>query len=373
MTAPFELERFAGAPASPDVAVLELEGIFAGGTGREHQRARLLVENAERKLEAPPVATAAFGGGAWRGTYALPIAQLQGATFALAVGRDLLLDLPAPDIDAPGGGAAHHVRLARETNELRARLDEAVAARQAAEETARTATAELDAERAARAEVEAARERAVAAGDHEKEARERAEAAVAEARSEREKALAGAGEEHSERLKTAIAEAERGREEALAAERARAAKIAHELRAARAEVESLRREAGVRRPPRRGNGNGTSESKPAVEESKTEVTRAVSRDEPTVAVRAEPTEPWSSEGTEGFRVLTPRASRPHHRAEDETQPAVLPPGAAATGARSFEPAHSERPATSTRWLAVAALAVALLAAILVVVLRVGLV
>src|SRR4051812_42305864 len=182
MTAPFELLRFTGAPAGPDVAVLELEGTFPTRLGREHSRARLLVENAERRLELPPAATAVLGDGTWRATYALPLAQLQGATFALAVGRDLLLDLPAPDIGAPGERAAHHVRLAREANELRARLDAALAAREAADERARGAAGELSSERATRTEVEAARDRALSGGQHEKEARERAEAAAADAR-----------------------------------------------------------------------------------------------------------------------------------------------------------------------------------------------
>jgi hypothetical protein len=76
------------------------------------------------------------------------------------------------------------------------------------------------------------------------------------------------------------------------------------------------------------------------------------------------------EAVEGIRVLTPRAPRARHRAEDEPEPGLLP-GAAAIGARSMEPASAS--SNSTRLLAVVALAVAILAAILVVVLRVGLV
>jgi hypothetical protein len=401
VSAPFELLRFTGAPAGPDVAVLELEGTFPGGAGRDHQRARLLVENAERSLELSPVTTVSLRDGTWRATYALALGHMQGATYALAVGRTLLLDLPVPDLDAPGGAAAQHVRLARETNELRARLDEALAAREEADERAGTAADELATERAERADIEKARDRASSEARSEKEARERAETAVAEARRTADEQLAAARadskkeleavrEEHAARLHEAIAEAERGREEALAAERAHTAKAAHDLRAARAELESLRREASTPRAApalrvsRRASGNGEAKTEVTKIAETTEATKVVERetdhDEPTASAAAETAPapidsdaPWSSQGTEAFRVLTPRAARPRHRIEDEPEPEELPPGAAATGARSFEHLAPGRPSSSTRALAVAALAVAMLAALLVIVLRVGLV
>ena len=164
--------------------------------------------------------------------------------------------------------------------------------------------------------------------------------------------------------------------------------MAHDLRAARAELESLRREgatpraAPVLRASRRASGNGESPTEVVQPAGKTEATqvaeREEERDEPTARTERAPAPvdsdaPWSSPGTEAFRVLTPRATRRRHRAEDEAEPEVLPPGAAAIGARSFEHVAPGRPSSLTRALAIAALAVAILAAILVIVLRVGLV
>ncbi|HEY3188116.1 MAG TPA: hypothetical protein VGJ70_11620, partial [Solirubrobacteraceae bacterium] len=97
MTPPFEVLRFTGVPAGVDSCVLELEGRFADrdrDRDRERYRARLLVENAEGVVETAPVSTASLPGRAWRATYALPLTMLSGAVFALAIGRDLLLDLP---------------------------------------------------------------------------------------------------------------------------------------------------------------------------------------------------------------------------------------------------------------------------------------
>ncbi|TML99793.1 MAG: hypothetical protein E6G10_17540 [Actinobacteria bacterium] len=415
MTPPFEVLRFTGVPAGADVCVLELEGRFAEAAAdrtpdRDRDRARLVVENAERQVETPPVAAATLADGSWRATYALPLSMLAGAVYALAVGRDLLLDLPAPDVETPDGGAADpHVRLAREANELRARLDQAEAAHAAADERAAAAAAALAAESIARAEAEAGREREAARADEAVAARERAEAAVAEAkraaeervaaakanaeqalakaRAEHEAALAKAGEEHERQVAEERDDAEHHLEEAIAAERARAAVTSHELRSARAELEALRRELALRRAavarPHRvadraraaaerpgwpAGANGAPASPPADDP---DATNRLPEATETVAVSTEATAEVSEQGGEGFRVLTPRAPRPRHRAEDEPQPGALPPGAAATGARSFEPAMGS--SSSTRMLAVVALAVAILAAILVVVLRVGLV
>src|SRR5439155_862126 len=193
---PFEVLRFTGVPAGADVCVLELEGRFAEAAAdrtpdRDRDRARLVVENAERQVETPPVAAATLADGSWRATYALPLSMLAGAVYALAVGRDLLLDLPAPDVETPDGGAADpHVRLAREANELRARLDQAEAAHAAADERAAAAAAALAAESIARAEAEAGREREAARADEAVAARERAEAAVAEAKRAAEERVA---------------------------------------------------------------------------------------------------------------------------------------------------------------------------------------
>ena len=508
MTAPpFELLRFTGAPAGPEVAVLELEGHFDAGTWRGRDRARLLVEAGEHAIETPTVATSDLTDGGWRGTYAVPLAALDGAEFSLAVGR-LLLGLPAPDLAAVAGSAAtHHVRLAREANELRRRLDAGDEARLAAERRATEASEALERERARASAAEAARDREAERAASELAARERAEAeereareAVAEAvstaddrveaaqaeaeqtltaardeheralatlREERDSALATLREEHERALAAAREEAERKEaehraaldaaeqeatrreEDAVAGERARASVTRHELRAARAELESLRRELAVRRGPgarrpdrlRLGGSDGTEGEEPTTrtvrdedatadhpairaartrdlpgddapadtgEEPTTPAPARPRGDQPTVrsaaasdgsavralppngngtgeeptvrtppgealAVAAERTARVPPDEGEGFRVLTPGATRPRHRIEDEHEPETLPPGAAATGARSIEAAATARSSDSARALAVAALAVAIIAALLVVVLRVGLV
>ena len=466
---PFELLRFTGAPAGPEVAVLELEGHFDSATWRARNRARLLVEAGDRSVEMPPVATTDLPDGAWRGSYALPVALLEDASYSLAAGR-LLLELPTPDLSGPGAGpATHHVRLAREANDLRRRLDEAEEARRAAEQRAAEATEALEGERTRAAEAEAARDREAEKAAAELAARERAEAeerearaavveavstaddrveaaqadaarAVAVAREERdrvesaareereqalaalrtehERAFAAAREEaerkdaeHRRALEAAEEEATRREEDAASAERARASVTRHELRSARAELESLRRELAVRkgaegrRPDRlhlSGDGeNGTGETaavgadEPTAPDSGDEPTIRASRravpdpepaangtgEDPTVrtppgealTVAAERTARVPPDDGEGFRVLTPRPARPRHRIEDEHEPEALPPGAAATGARSFEPAAAARTSDSARLLAFTALAVAIVAALLVVVLRVGLV
>ncbi|HEX2105519.1 MAG TPA: hypothetical protein VHF51_17830, partial [Solirubrobacteraceae bacterium] len=148
----FEVLRFSAVPASPDVAVLSLEGRFTAPSRRRLGGPRLLAENAEERVEVPAAdgadATADPDGVRWRGSFALPLRMLLGAEFALAVGRELL-DLPAPDRDESVNGASDlHVRLAREANALRALADEARAA-------AAAALGRADNERGARERLEA--------------------------------------------------------------------------------------------------------------------------------------------------------------------------------------------------------------------------
>jgi hypothetical protein len=405
-SAVFEVLRFAGAPVSAEVALLELEGVFDERAPRGREQARLLLECAEEALELAPVAIARLPEGVWRGSYAVPLALVGGSVYSLAIGRDLLLDLPAPDVTAAAGGpATHHVRLAREANDLRRRLDDAEVVRNEATAAAEAARAAEEAERATRIELEAERERAAAALTEATAAREAAEQALAEAggqAEQREAALreeaagelaamrgaleqelaaareqaAGerttAQEETDRRLEGQQADAERRVEEAIAAERARASVTSHELRSARAEIEQLRRELGVRRAASRraSSPNGDGEA--------TEITaRRVQGPEPkpsedethTVAATAVTTKHEPAGEDETVRVLSARPPRPRHRPEDETVPASLPPASTATGARAIE--GSGVHASSSRALAFAALAVAVLAAILVIVVRIG--
>ncbi|HEV2769759.1 MAG TPA: hypothetical protein VGV40_06190, partial [Solirubrobacteraceae bacterium] len=147
----FELLRFRAVPAGEDAAVLELEGRFSSTTQLGIGRPRLVVEDRSGAVtEVLPVA----GGGAtagpeaprWRAAYAVPLATLDTGNFALAVGRRLLLDLPAPDLEDAGGAAAgQHVRLAREVNRLRRLGDEAAARAAGAEERHDRVADELEA------------------------------------------------------------------------------------------------------------------------------------------------------------------------------------------------------------------------------------
>jgi len=379
---------------SAGVAVLEIEGHFAAGPPRT---ARLVVEAGESALEAPPVVVEAGESDAWRASFAVPLALLDGATFALALGR-LLVELPQPDVtEASGTPAIHHVRLAREANELRQRLDEADAALGAAERAAERAEEAEALERRAREELEAERDsreaalnEAVAACGRAEESLERERATVEEriaaARAEADERIAAAqaeaeeriGKAHvgaSEQLATARAdaeqrlaeqraEAERHEEEAIAAERARASVTRHELRSARAELEALKRELAGRQATAR-RANGTSEEITARRTSPTEAATAK------VGASDRPTEVVKGDDGETVRVISSRPPRPRHRVEDEHEPHDLPAGAAAIGARNLEPAmHSS---SSSRLLAFVALGVAVLAAILVIFLRVGLV
>src|ERR687887_1692948 len=123
----FEVLRFGAEPVSSEVGLLELEGRFRAGTRRRLGVPRLVAEDADGSREiAPAVADEAIAepdGSLWRATYAVAIDDLGGSVFSLAVGRELLLGLPAPDIVSATGD--REVRLAREANALRRTADEA--------------------------------------------------------------------------------------------------------------------------------------------------------------------------------------------------------------------------------------------------------
>lgn len=202
-TAPlaFEVLRFEAAPSGADVALVELEGRFTGQPPRRPGRPRLVVELDGRPVEAGVVVGDDVPTERWRATFALPVAALDSPSFALAVGRDLLLDLPSPDATPGDPDAARLVRLARESNQLRRRLDEAYAEQARAEARAERVDAALVETRAhasalerVRAELEAERERereALAAArraaqDADRHAREAADGVRRELEGERE-------------------------------------------------------------------------------------------------------------------------------------------------------------------------------------------
>jgi hypothetical protein len=133
----FEIVAFAATPVDGGVAVLELRGHFPAGAPRRFDRARLRVERLGESVELPALHDSG-NAPVWSATFAVAIDALQDATFALAVGRGFLLDLPAPDVQTPDSSpAADYVRVAREANRHRRGVFELQAA--------------LDAEREARA------------------------------------------------------------------------------------------------------------------------------------------------------------------------------------------------------------------------------
>lgn len=205
----FELLRFATGRVSEDVAVLELEGRFRAGAPARLGRPTLVAEAGASGFEAPAIgaaeATAGPGGPSWHASFALPAPLAGGARFALNVGGELLIELPAPDRGLGGGGEAaeHHVRLAREANALRrraegaegalaaaqARAERAEAAARGAEARAAEAHQAIAAARAeAHQEVAATRERA----EEERRARELAQAETVDLRAELERERAEA-------------------------------------------------------------------------------------------------------------------------------------------------------------------------------------
>lgn len=199
MSTEFSLLRFEAAPASAAVALVELDGEFAE---RAPARVRLLIERGGRGIEVPAITSG--GERPWSARFAIALDDLDDdrTEFALAPGRGPLIALPAPSV-AGGPDEDRFLRLAREANELRHRLDEA------------TATAdEVPAVRAELAETrhhagqESERLRSQI-GDASRKADE-AERAAAAARAERDDAVqaAGAAEEGQSALRARLRETE---------------------------------------------------------------------------------------------------------------------------------------------------------------------
>jgi hypothetical protein len=103
----FEASRCLLISTHADVAILELEGAFHAGARRSVGRPRLVVRSGGASAEAKAVeaqsAYAAPEPRAWHASFAVPraLAEAGDATFALAVGKSLVLDLPTPDRRQP--------------------------------------------------------------------------------------------------------------------------------------------------------------------------------------------------------------------------------------------------------------------------------
>jgi hypothetical protein len=231
----FEVLEFTATPGSPDVAVLQLEGRFRAPGRRRLGAPLLLAENAEERVEVGAAdggdATAEPDGAHWRGSFAVPLRVLAGATFALAVGRELL-DLPAPDRDESANGASDlHVRLAREANALRGLADEA-------REAAAAALGRADTERGQRERLEAEMR-------GERHAREELATRLSQFEAEltaRDEALEQVRREHAEALAEREAAVRAEGDDRVAAVERETAELRRALKNARAEIELLRRE-----------------------------------------------------------------------------------------------------------------------------------
>jgi hypothetical protein len=414
----FEVLRFTVEPVSAEVALLELEGRFRAETRRRLGVPRLMAETDDGSSEVAPAAAgeaqAEPDGGLWRASYAVALELLDDGSFALAVGRELLVGLPAPDLAESSG--EREVRLAREANALRRTADEARAAAAAALASAGTERQAREATEAEMAEARMARDdqaRRAASLDDE----------LSQLRREHPPELAARDEARAAALAGRDEEAARAAEERVAELEAEAAEARRSLRAARAEAEAMRRdlerereraeaaEAAVRRgriteldgepvasegdeePPAPvaapdgdealaaaradAHEDETDVFEPPAGEPATEVAPRpgrrsaagvgadASEDATEVATRERP-EPVAGDPGETVRVLGAR--RP--RRTGEGTPAAAAPGTAAIGARHIEPGQTPRRSTAAAWLArilaFAALAVVVVALLLVV-------
>lgn len=103
----FEPSRNVLVTAHDDVAILELAGAFHASSKRSAGRPRLVVTTADGSAEFKAVeghtAHAGPDPSTWTAAFAVPraLTDADGATFALAVGRSVVLDLPAPDRPTP--------------------------------------------------------------------------------------------------------------------------------------------------------------------------------------------------------------------------------------------------------------------------------
>jgi hypothetical protein len=363
----FEVLRFAAAPVSPEVALLELEGRFRAGARRRLGVPRLVAEGREGSSEIAPAAAeeakAEPDGALWRATYAVTLDVLEHSGFSLAVGRQLLLELPGPD--AGGATGDREVRLAREANALRRTADEARAA-------AGAALASVGQERAAREAAEATVAELRMARDDLARRAASLEEELAQARREHAAELVRRDEQSASAVAVRDQEATRLADERVAEVEIEAAEARRALKAARAEAEAARRELEREREraqvasaalPR---GRVTELDGQAVEGEEAPPTLVVD-DAPTEVAPTEvaPAEPVAGDPGETVRVLGARRRRP----SGEGPPAEPAPGTAAIGARFIEPGETARRRAIAAWLAralaFAALVVVVIAVLLV--------
>ena len=395
----FEVLRFAAAPVSAEVVLLEVEGRFRADPRRRLGVPRLVVEQPDGSRELPPAAAdealAAPDGALWRASYAVALELLDAGEFSLAVGRELLVGLPHPDF---GDGADdREVRLAREANALRRVADEARAAAAAALASASTERQARDAAEEEMAEARMARDdhaRRAASLDDELAQLRRDHAAELVRRDEELKAaLAGrdaeaaqAAEERAMALEAEIAEARRALRNARAdaesmqrdLERERERAEAAEAALPRGRVTELDGEPVAGEPLDDRPTTRIDADEEVAAAAPTEV--AVPRNEEVTDIatleQAEETEqteqteafepPNAVETNPGESVRVIGARRP--RRTGEGKPAEPAPGTAAIGARHIEPAQTHRSSMEawvTRVLAFAALSIVIVALLLV--------
>jgi len=334
----FEVLRFTLEPVSAEVALLELEGRFRAETRRRLGIPRLMAESDDGSREVAPAAAdealAEPDGGLWRASYAVALELLDDGSFALAVGRELLVGLPAPD-PAEGTGE-REVRLAREANALRRTADEARAA-------AGAALASVGTERQARETTEAEMAEArMARDDHARRAaslddelaRLRREHAAELVRRDEERAAALAGRDE---------EAARAADERVAELEAEAAEARRDLRAARAEAEAMRRD--LERERERAQAADAAVRRGRVTELDGEPVEGARPKEPPSAVTAPTaTRPWPPRAP---RPTSPRVARTRRRSPRRTRPTTRrtssSPRAVRTRPRSPRPPARMRP------------------------------
>jgi hypothetical protein len=395
----FEVLRFAAAPVSAEVVLLEVEGRFRADPRRRLGVPRLVVEQADGSREVAPAAAdealAEPAGTLWRASYAVALELLEDGEFSLAVGRELLLGLPVPDL---GETDDRDVRLAREANALRRTADEARAAAAAA---LVSAGAEREAREAAEAEMAEAR---LARDDHARRAAS-LDDEIAQLRRDQAAELVRRDEEHQAALAARDAESAQAADQRAMVLEAEIAEARRALRNARADTESIQRDLEREREradaaeaalPRgrvteldgepvageplderrtaRIDGEALTDvaeaSEPAGEVAAPageEATEVATLDQAEPVEPRSPTTPPEPIGTvpgESVRVIGARRPRP----SGEGKPADPAPGTAAIGARHIEAGQTHHGVLDpwvTRALAFAALTVVLVALLLV--------
>jgi hypothetical protein len=385
----FEVLRFAAAPVSAEVVLLEVEGRFRADPRRRLGVPRLVVEQDEGSSEVVPAAAdealAEPAGSLWRASYAVALDLLEDGEFSLAVGRELLLGLPTPDL---GETDDREVRLAREANALRRTADEARAAAAAA---LASAGAELRAREEAEAEMTEAR---MARDDHARRAAS-LDDEIAQLRRDHAAELVRRDEEHEAALAGRDAEAAQAADQRAMVLEAELAEARRALRNARADTESLQRD--VERERERADaaegalprGRVTEldgqpvdgeplDERPTAhidDEALTEVAEPAHEEATEIATvdetqpivqpgRITPPDAVGADPGESVRVIGARRPRP----SGEGTPAEAAPGTAAIGARHIEPGQTHRGALDplvTRALAFAALTIVVVALLLV--------